>query len=129
MVILELHCDINFYKKNTLTSIFNWLVAWKRGLPIKFYLKIYPHQPICNTPLWVFLWHKSHWGFWSLRVFIDKVVFRFHSDRASLGFSLIGPFLGSSLIWSSLNTQGKALLQVKQYSSLGSSELFFPPWC
>ena len=31
--IHELHCDINGYKKNSLASIFKWLLALKQVLP------------------------------------------------------------------------------------------------
>ena len=30
--IHELHCGINVYKKNSVVSIFKWVLAWKRGL-------------------------------------------------------------------------------------------------
>ena len=131
MVILELHCDIKLYKKNTLASIFNWLVAWKRGLPIKFYLKIYPNQPLCNIPLWVFLWHKSHWGSWSLRVFIDRVVFRFHSDRALFRFLIDRTLFRvvSNMVFIEYSVKGSSAGSAVIDSSLGSSVLFFPPWC
>ena len=84
--IHELHCCISFYEKNTLTSIFKWQVAWKRGIPRpKFSLENLSPSPtlsydITKKPKRVTLRRKMSLRVLKLlRIFIDNLVFRFHS--------------------------------------------------
>ena len=49
--IHELHSGINVYKKNSVVSIFNWLLAWKWGLlkPKFSYKNLSPSTNILYT--------------------------------------------------------------------------------
>ena len=94
------------YEKNTLASIFKWLVAWKRRLPRPKFLfeNLSPSSTLSYTitkkPKRVNLRRKSHWGSWSswgsslialslgftvirvlFRFLIDRILFRVLSDR------------------------------------------------
>ena len=76
------------YEKNTLVSIFKWLVPWKRGLPRpKFSFENLSPSPTLSYTITkklkrVFLWRKSCWKSWSSWGYIDSsVFFRFYSDR------------------------------------------------
>ena len=107
--IHELHCDFCVYEKNTLASIFKWLVAWRQSLPRPkcFFENFCPSSTLSYTitkkPKRVYLLRKSHWGSWScwwsslialsfgftvIRVIfsflIDRISFRVLIDRSSL---------------------------------------------
>ena len=86
--INELPCDINVCYKNSLTSIFKWLVAWKQDLPRpKFsYENLSPSATLSYT---VTKKWKSFFieGFEATRgPHFDRVLFRFHSDSALFMF-------------------------------------------
>ena len=84
------------YEKNTLVSIFKWLVPWKRGLPRpKFSFENLSPSPtlsytIIKKPKEFFVAQKSLKVLKLLRIFIDSVVFRFHSDRTFYRFFIDG---------------------------------------
>ena len=65
------------YEKNTLVSIFKWLVPWKRGSIICHYQKAKKSPFVAQKLLKVLK---------LLKIFTDSVVFRFHSDRALFRF-------------------------------------------
>ena len=79
------------YEKNTLVSIFKWLVPWKRGLPRpKFSFENLSPSPtlsytITKTPK-IFVAQKSSKVLRLLKIFIDSVAFRRHSDRTFFRF-------------------------------------------
>ena len=79
------------YEKNTLVSIFKWLITWKRGLPRpKFsFENLSPSTTLSYTitkkPK-IFVAQKSLKVLKLLRIFIDSIVFRFHSDRTLFRF-------------------------------------------
>ena len=86
--INELPCDINVCYKNSLASIFKWLVAWKQDLPRpKFsYENLSPSATLSYT---VTKKWKSFFieGFEATRgPHFDRVLFRFHSDSALFMF-------------------------------------------
>ena len=87
--IHELHCSINVYEKKHLASIcFKWLVALK-SRPSKN--KIFIWRFILITYSIIYHYQKAKKGFFvvqkslsiekHLSVFIDRLAFRFHSDR------------------------------------------------
>ena len=126
-LIRDLHCDFRVYEKNTLASIFKWLVAWKRRLPRPKFLfeNLSPSSTLSYTitkkPKRVNLRRKSHWGSWSswgsplialslgftvirvlFRFLIERILFRVLSDRVFFESSQIGSsFLGYAAIDSS----------------------------
>ena len=128
-LIHELHCDFSVYEKNTLASIFKWLVAWKRRLPRPKFLfeNLSPSSTLSYTitkkPKRVNLRRKSHWGSWSswgsplialslgftvirvlFRFLIERILFRVLSDRVFFESSEIGSSsLGHAVIDSSLH--------------------------
>ena len=78
-------------EKNTLVSIFKWLVPWKRGLPRpKFPFENLSPSPTLSYTITkkpkIFVAQKSLKVLKLLRIFIDSVVFRFHSDRTFFRF-------------------------------------------
>ena len=88
-----MHCCISFYEKITLASIFKWQVAWKPGIPRPtFSLENLPPSPtlsydITKKPKRVTLRRKMSLRVLKLlRIFIDKLVFRFHSDMVLFRF-------------------------------------------
>ena len=114
-LIREIHCDFSVYEKNTLASIFKWLVAWKRRLPRPKFLfeNLSPSSTLSYTitkkPKRVNLRRKSHWGSWSswgsplialslgftvirvlFRFLIERILFRVLSDRVFFEYSEIG---------------------------------------
>ena len=114
-LIHQLHCGFSVYDKNTLASIFKWLVAWKRNLPRQtfFHNKLSPSSTlsyaITKNPKRVSLRRKSYWGFWTFwgsslitlslgftvirvifRFLIDRMLLRVLSDRVSFESSNIG---------------------------------------
>ena len=98
-------------KKNTLVSIFKWLVPWKRGLPRpKFPFENLSPSPtlsytITKKPKRVFLWiltdsvaFRFHSDRTPFRFFIDRILFRFLSDRVFSESSVIGSSSGSAVL-------------------------------
>ena len=99
------------YEKNTLVSIFKWLVPWKRGLPRpKFSFENLSPSPtlsytITKKPKRVFLWilidsvvfvfHSDRTLF---RFFIDRILFRVLSDRVFSDSSVMGSSSGSAVL-------------------------------
>ena len=81
------------YEKNTFVSNFKWLVPWKRGLPrpkfsyenLSLSLTL-SYNIIKKSTKTVFVVQKSLKVLKFLRIFIDRVVFRFHSDRTLFRF-------------------------------------------
>ena len=125
------------YEKNTLVSIFKWLVPWKRGLPRpKFSFENLSPSPtlsytIIKKPKEFFVAQKSLKVLKLLRIFIDSVVFRFHSDRTFYRFFIDGilfrvlsdrVFSDSSVMRSS---SGFAVLSGHQCSFSAMSLFFF----
>ena len=124
-----MHCDFTVYEKNTLASIFKWLVAWKRRLPRPKFLfeNLSPSSTLSYTitkkPKRVDFRHKSYWGFSSswgssfialslgltvisvlFRFLIDGILFRVLSGKVFFESSEIGSsFLGYAVIDSSLH--------------------------
>ena len=99
------------YEKNTLVSIFKWLVPWKRGLPRpKFsFENLSPSSTLSYTitkkPKRVFLWilidsvvFRFHSDRTPFRFFIDRILFRFLSDRVFSESSVIGSSSGSAVL-------------------------------
>ena len=117
------------YEKNTLASIFKWLVAWKWSLSRpKFNVEnLSPSSTLLYTitkkPKKVNLRRKSHWGSWSswrcslialslgftvirvlVRFLIDRILFRVLSDRVffeslELGSSTSGSAVTDSSLY------------------------------
>ena len=86
--IHELHCD-----KNTLFSIFKWLVPWKQDLPgPKFSFENLSPSPTLSCTITKkpknFVVQKSLKVLKLLRIFIDSIVFRFNSDRTLFRFPI-----------------------------------------
>ena len=90
VLIRESHFDFSVYEKSNLTSIFKWLVAWKRSFSRqKFFLQnlsplstiIYHYQKAEKSSFWA---QKSLRVLKFLRISIDSIVFRFHSDKGPL---------------------------------------------
>ena len=123
------------YEKNTLVSIFKWLITWKRGLPRpKFsFENLSPSTTLSYTitkkPK-IFVAQKSLKVLKLLRIFIDSVVFRFHSDRTFYRFFIDRTlfrvlsnrvFSNSSVMRSS---SGSAVLLGHQWS-FSTMSLFF----
>ena len=86
--IHELPCDINVCDKNSLASIFKWLVAWKQDLPRpKFsYENLSPSATLSYTV-------TKKWKSFFIEGFeatkgphFDRVLFRFHSDSVLFMF-------------------------------------------
>ena len=79
------------HEKNTLVSIFKWLVPWKRDIPRpKFSFENLSPSPtlsytITKNPK-IFVAQKSLKVLKLLRIFIDSIVFSFHSDRTLFRF-------------------------------------------
>ena len=75
--------SITIYEKNTLASVFKWLVTWKRG---KFFFGILSPSPtlsyttIINKKRFNLPW-KIHWGFWS---FCGSLLLAFSIDGLRL---------------------------------------------
>ena len=121
--IYQLHCGIKVYEKNSLASIFKWLVAWKRHLPrSKFsYENLFPSPTLSYTITKKKLLRVLK----LLRVFIemvlrfhsDSVLFRFLSDRVLLRVLRDKVLFASPVIGSSSRSSVTD-------SSLGSSVFF-----
>ena len=84
--IHELHCD-----KNTLFLIFKWLVPWKQDLPgPKFSFENLSPSPTLSYTITkkpkILVEQKLLKVLKFLRIFIDSIVFRFHSDRTLFRF-------------------------------------------
>ena len=113
--------DFSVYEKNTLASVFKWLVAWKRSLlrPKCFFKNLFPSATLSYTitkkPKRVNFRCKSHWGSQSswgsllialslgftvirvlFRFLIDKILFRVLSDGVFFESSETG---SSSLVY------------------------------
>ena len=99
------------HEKNTLASIFKWLVPWKRGLPgPKFsFENLSPSSTLSYTitkkPKRVFLWilidsvvFRFHSDRTPFRFFVDRILFRFLSDRVFSESSVIGSSSGSAVL-------------------------------
>ena len=109
--------------KNTLASIFKWLVAWKRSLSRpKFFFEIFsPSSTLSYTipkkPERGNLRRKSHWGSWSswvsslivlslgftvvrvlFRFLIDRIFFRVLNDKVFFECSEIGSSSSGSAV-------------------------------
>ena len=79
------------YEKNTLVSIFKWLVPWKRGLSRpKFSLESLSPSPTLSYAITekpkIFVVQNTLKVLKLLRIFIDSVVFSFHSDSTFYRF-------------------------------------------
>ena len=114
--------------------MFKWQVAWKRG-PLKqnFHLEIYPHHPLYHIPLpksqkrvlcpeKVIESPESPEG-----LYIDRVVFRFHSNRVFFRFfidRIIFRVLSGRVFFKSSVIDFSLVFAVID-SYLGSSVLFF----
>ena len=124
-----LHCGINVYEKNYLTSIFKWLVTWKQSQYQNFHSKIYFYDLLYHIPL-----PKSQKEFFakqkSLRVLkhgrvIDRVLFRFYSDRVLfLSDGVLLRVLSDRVLFESSVIGSSSGFSVID-SSLGPSVLFF----
>ena len=115
--------------KNTLASIFKWLVALKQHLPRpKFSYENLSSSPILSytvtkkLKIFFFAAQKSLRILKFPRVFIERVVFRFSNDRVLFRF-LIDRILFRVSIESSVigSSSGSTVID----SSLGSSVFFF----
>ena len=140
-LIHELHCDFSVYEKNTLASIFKWLVAWKRRLPRPKFLfeNLSPSSTLSYTitkkPKRVNLRRKSHWGSWSswgsslialsLGFTVIRVLFRFLGDRILFRVLSDRVFFESSDIGSS-SSSGSAVIDSSLHQcSFSAMSLFF----
>ena len=105
-----MHFGISVYEKNTLASIFKWLLACKWGLSRPKFIPI-THSIIYHfqKAKKIFLWRKSHWGSWSSR--------RCSLIGFSLGFTVIGSSLGFSLIVFWWDTAQKMKFSITDFSS------------
>ena len=104
------------------------------------YLKIYPHHPLYHISLpkrqiEFFVAQKSVKVLKLLRIFIDSVVFKFHSDRTFFRFFVNGilcrvlsdrVFSGSSVIGSS---SGSVVFLVHECSFSAMPQFFFIKLC
>ena len=115
--------------KNTLASIFKWLVALKQHLPRpKFSYENLSSSPILSytvikkLKIFFFAAQKSLRILKFPRIFIERVVFRFSNDRVLFRF-LIDRILFRVSIESSVigSSSGSTVID----SSLGSSVFFF----
>ena len=128
-LINHLHWDLRVYKKNTLATVFKWLVAWKQSLPRpKFFFENLSSSStlshtITNKPNRVNLRRKKllrSWSSWEspwialslgfavirvlFRFLIERILFRVLSDRVFFESSEIGSSsLGHAVIDSSLH--------------------------
>ena len=133
--IHELHCSISIYKKKPLASILKWLVALK-SRPSKN--KIFIWRFILTTHSIIYHYQKAKKIFFfvvqkslsiekHLRVFINRVAFRFHSDRVLFRFLIdrifFRTFCDRAIFESSV--LGSSSVSALLDSSVGSSALFF----